>query len=120
MARRSYSYYNYKGGGMNTEKCGDVTTSPDYWDCECTVKYIHPKSIIKCNICEATQEDQPDSHANEVAKVLWDDLGDTPVSNDRRGRIDAPFLHFPIGTHQEDIWHWFEKEFDISIGALFS
>ena len=24
--------------------------------------------------------------------------------------IEEPFLHFPAGTHREDIWHWFESQ----------
>lgn len=41
--------------------------------------------------------------------------GDIPttndVSNDETGSdcFEEPFLHFPIGTHREEIWHWFES-----------
>ena len=37
-----------------------------YWDCECEHDYIHPKTLESCPICEAEQDDQPDSIAEEV------------------------------------------------------
>ena len=48
---------------------------------------------------------------------LWKLLGDIPTFNDEsedigeyeEDTIEEPFLHFPIGTHREDIWHWFEE-----------
>jgi len=40
-----------------------------------------------------------------------------PVNDD--GIItEIQFLHFPAGTDREDIWHWFEDTFDISINNL--
>jgi hypothetical protein len=47
--------------------------------------------------------------------VLWKQLGDIPVFPEdtddfERDSIEEPFLHFPIGTPKEDIWHWFEDK----------
>lgn len=57
--------------------------------------------------------------------ALWDKLGDIPTvppaGNEgddddstlpvgAEGSIEEPFLHFPVGTHREDIWHWFEAQ----------
>lgn len=45
---------------------------------------------------------------------LWSLLGDIPTVGDDTDNIDdvdcieESFLHFPIGTHREEIWHWFE------------
>jgi len=47
---------------------------------------------------------------------LWDELSDLPVDNN--DRIEEPFLQFEIGTRREDIWHWFEFTFDVSIMDL--
>ena len=47
------------------------------------------------------------------AEELWKQLGDIPITN--QDLIDEPFLHFPIGTEKEEIWHWFEEEFNLSI-----
>lgn len=45
---------------------------------------------------------------------LWEKLGDVPTS-EGNGEVEAdtieePFLHFPVGTHREEIWRWFEAQ----------
>lgn len=40
---------------------------------------------------------------------LWEQLGIVNVTDD--GSLLAPFLHFPVGTHRETVWHWFEQTF---------
>jgi hypothetical protein len=35
---------------------------------------------------------------------LWSKLGNIPTVE------EEPFLHFPIGTHRESIWYWFEDQ----------
>lgn len=50
-------------------------------------------------------------------KILWDKLRDIPV--DGEGAIGECFEHFDIGADIEDIWHWFEYFFDISVGKEF-
>lgn len=44
--------------------------------------------------------------------MLWDQLRDVPTlpEGDTMDTIELPFLHFPVGTHREDIWHWFEDQ----------
>ena len=42
----------------------------NYWDCECEENYIHKKSKTFCSKCGAEEENQPDSHANEVEAML--------------------------------------------------
>ena len=29
--------------------------------------------------------------------------------------IEEEWNGFPTGTHREEIWHWFEEEFDLSV-----
>ena len=65
--------------------------------------------------------DQPtNSHSGNDqladAQELWAQLGDVPIDDDER--IDESFLHFPKGTHREDIWHWFEDTFEVSVAYL--
>ncbi len=43
-----------------------LTLDPNYWDCECEVRYIHNKKEEKCEKCGAIREEQPDSRLNEV------------------------------------------------------
>lgn len=47
------------------------------------------------------------------ARALWRKLGDTPINDD--GELEEPFLQFEIGTPREDIWHWFETVFNLSV-----
>jgi len=47
------------------------------------------------------------------ARRLWEELGDIPIDND--DNIDCKFLHFEKGTNKFDIWHWFERRFDLSV-----
>lgn len=44
-------------------------TTPDYWDCECKQRYIHPKTESRCAVCEAIEEHQPDSIIREVLQA---------------------------------------------------
>ena len=55
--------------------------------------------------------------------ALWDELGNTPVSDGSNGievdAIEEAFLHFPVGTHREEIWHWFEAQHpDFVVGEV--
>ena len=58
---------------------------------------------------------------------LWEEFGDIPM-NPETECIEEPFTPryqnservratFPAGTFREDIWHWFEEEFQISIAV---
>ena len=47
---------------------------------------------------------------------LWEKLGNIPV--DDYGITDLQFLNFPPGTDREDIWHWFEDTFNVSVAKL--
>jgi len=49
-----------------------IETTPDYWDCDCEVNYIHKKTnTLECSFCQSSQEEQPDSRVNEVNKHLF-------------------------------------------------
>lgn len=49
-----------------------------------------------------------------TVKELWNSLGDVPIDDDEC--TETPWLHFSKGTAREDIWHWFEYTFDLSVG----
>lgn len=44
---------------------------------------------------------------------LWEQLGNIPINDNEE--IIEPFLHFDIGTSRQNIWHWFEKTFDLNV-----
>lgn len=48
--------------------------------------------------------------------ILWKELSNIPINENEE--IEERFLHFDIGTHREEIWHWFEEEFNISVHDL--
>lgn len=52
-----------------------------------------------------------------TVEELWETLEDVPMDIYTEC-IDEPWLHFPKGTHREDIWHWFEDTFKISVAEL--
>ncbi len=47
------------------------------------------------------------------AKRLWAELGDIPINEDEE--IDIDWHIFSKGTDRQEIWHWFENEFDLSV-----
>ena len=50
---------------MRTNSAKPITT-PKFWDCECPVDYIHPKSVKHCPRCNTKPDEQPDSLIVEV------------------------------------------------------
>lgn len=48
------------------------------------------------------------------AYQLWITLEDVPINENEE--IEISWHHFPAGTHREEIWHWFENTFHVSIG----
>ncbi len=43
-----------------------MDTNPNYWDCDCDINYIHPKTVPVCPRCEARAETQPDARQEEI------------------------------------------------------
>ncbi|MCD8109982.1 MAG: hypothetical protein LUE14_07775 [Clostridiales bacterium] len=49
-------------------------------------------------------------------KELWEELADIPIDSETE-TIDTDWIGFPAGTHREDIWHWFEDYYKISVAV---
>ena len=47
-----------------------------------------------------------------AAKNLWNRF-DVPI--DENECIEEDWEYFPAGTHREEIWHWFEEVFGVSV-----
>lgn len=45
---------------------------------------------------------------------LWEDFGEVPM-NPETEELEIQWKHFLPGTHREEIWHWFEEQFNISV-----
>ena len=54
---------------------------------------------------------------DEQVKYLWLEFGDVPMNPDTEC-IEEEWNGFETGTHREEIWHWFEETFNISVYFL--
>lgn len=50
-------------------------------------------------------------------KDLWEEFGEVSM-NPETEEIEEPWKHFLPGTRREDIWHWFEEQFDVTVAEL--
>lgn len=48
------------------------------------------------------------------AKKLWLEFGTLPMDPETEC-MEMEFEGFPAGTHREEIWHWFEEHFNVSV-----
>lgn len=48
------------------------------------------------------------------AKKLWTEFGDVLMDPETEC-IEKEWNGFPIGTHREEIWYWFEETFNVSV-----
>jgi len=70
--------------------------------------------ITKAHLQKETPEEALKLISLFLAKKVWKDLGDVPVTYDED--LDEDFLHFPKGTDVDHVWHWIEEHFDCCIG----
>ena len=55
----------------------------------------------------------------DEAKKLWAELRNIPI--DEHENLDQDFtptgfnITFEKGEHREDVWHWFEETFNLSV-----
>lgn len=49
-----------------------------------------------------------------IVRSLWGEFGDIPM-NPETECIEIEWHGFPAGTHREEIWHWFENTFQVSV-----
>jgi len=55
---------------VKIEPVGDITTTPEFWDCECPDKYIRPAFLAGCLKCGAEKDEMPDSRIEEVENAM--------------------------------------------------
>ena len=79
-------------------------------------KHTDRQSRIRSYDSYAVRKVTPSSTINEDAHELWSKLGDIPINQDEE--TEECFLHFEAGTDREDIWHWFEDRFNLSVTEL--
>ncbi len=69
---------------------------------------------LPCDTCDGKGEVTKDE-LRAKAKRLWAELRDIPTNKD--DEIDVEWHIFTKGTEREEIWHWFENEFDLSVAT---
>lgn len=69
--------------------------------------YPEIKSISDCKVTEL-------ENPMDNVKKLWKEFGETPM-NPETECIEEEWHGFPAGTFREDIWHWFEETFNVSV-----
>ena len=87
----------YHAVRMYCETCGYLMTGADL-------------EVIKVRGLEESFINWKTAYVEE----LWEEFGEVPM-NPHTEEIEKPWRHFPTGTHREDVWHWFEESFDLSV-----
>lgn len=59
-------------------------------------------------------EDNYATWKQAYVEELWMKFGDVPM-NPETECIEEPWEDFLAGTHREEIWHWFEETYDVSV-----
>lgn len=112
--------------GLPPEEMAAVLVEADWCDSQCALDYKN----YKCENCMAKWlKSQRSSNCGKAKNVcaekeytdaelekLWEAFGDVPM-NPETEVMAADFLHFPKGTHREDIWKWFDGKH--SKGVIF-
>lgn len=50
-------------------------------------------------------------------KELWDEFGNVPMDPETEC-IEEPWRGFEKGTNREEVWHWFEEKYGVSVADL--
>lgn len=64
---------------------------------------------VYCTIYDGLTDIETLKDRDVELEELWDKFADTPM-NPETDCIEEPFMHWDIGTHKEEIWHWFDKQ----------
>lgn len=75
----------------------------------------HEKGMITdFEAVKSIVEAKEDSERISEAKELWVQFGEIPT-NPETECIEEEWHGFSAGTFREDIWHWFEENFNVSV-----
>lgn len=50
-------------------------------------------------------------YSKQELEKMWEELGEIPINE--KEEIELKFLSFPVGTHREDIWLWFDEQYEV-------
>lgn len=81
-------------------------------------EYQYYESILWANgVSEKTIDQLTPEERDRELEALWAMFTDVPM-NPETERMEESFLHFPAGTHREEIWHWFDARYRKGVYAL--
>lgn len=95
------------------------------WDtdivCFCDIdgKYLdYIEDIHNEEACEKWEESEDSIDARNLAeaKAKWLEFGDVPMDPETEC-IESEWNGFPAGTFREEIWHWFEDTYNLSVAC---
>lgn len=69
------------------------------------------------NDCIMDLDGTEEWYSQEQIKELWNIFGDIPI-NLNTEEIEDIFLYYPVGTHIEEIWHWFDERYNGGVYKL--
>lgn len=99
-----------KEGIVETKTIDQSKLTTDCWS-------VQIQGVAACEKCEFFNTASCGGKAilkrRVEAQEYWEQLGTIPVTGD--GELESAFLHFPVGTDSEDIWHWFESTYDLPV-----
>lgn len=105
-----FAYYRSR------EKC-DCLSWEEYKDLTIEAVDRFEKEHRDVSWYELSYYDEIDSFGRKfLAKELWKRLEDVPM-NPETEKIEEEWNGFSIGTLREDIWHWFEETFSVSVAT---
>lgn len=82
-----------------------------YLDWDCYWSAVPPESIT------FVRRDDHLALSPEQLEAFWNQFSDVPVDED--GHLEVSWRHFPVNTHREEVWSWFEDQHPrISVAAL--
>lgn len=74
-------------------------------------------SCLVFRMSEPVQNAPASGYTEDEIKELWYQFEDVPMDPVTEC-MESPFLHFPAGTHREEIWHWFDEHYPKGVYAL--
>lgn len=100
--------------GSGTHLEGEIEISPAKLSNQTSMENLF-ESLLDQDHKPKTQEMMArfDQATPALGDRLWELLGDIPTDN--HDQIDIDFAGFSKGTDREQIWHWFESTFDLSV-----
>ncbi|MFP4305819.1 MAG: hypothetical protein ACLFQQ_01245 [Desulfococcaceae bacterium] len=101
------------------EERGEISTTNQYWDCECEREFIHPIECPECLICGAVKEEQPDSRVNELFEIGFSlqgpDMCGGLIFTAKRKGIAWLAKNIKMGWWPEDYWRFLTSQLTLNV-----